>query len=143
MITTKTLENTAQLCSLAVEMENRESPRQHRKKQLLPLHPNRLLGRTDSNTFFSSIQSIRGYKCVQLFYYLLSCYTYISYMRRESNSHQAYQDFIRDIGALVGCAQCDATPLKRTIGRRGNIGHQQTTSKALHPGKTDSHAHQR
>ena len=62
MITTKTLENTTQLCSLAVEMDKRESPRQHRKKRLLPLHPNRLPGCTDSDTFFASIQSIRGYK---------------------------------------------------------------------------------
>ena len=82
-------------------MENRESPRQHRKKRLLPLHPNQLPGRTDSDTFFASIPYIRGYKCVQLFYFLLRCYTYVSFMRRESHSHQAYQDFIRNIGAPV------------------------------------------
>ena len=99
MITTKTLENTTQLCSSAVEMYNQESPCQHRKKRLLPLHPNRLPGRTDSDTFFASIQSIRGYKCVQLFYSFLSCYTYVSCMRRESHSHQAYQYFFRNIGA--------------------------------------------
>ena len=71
-ITTKTLENTTQLCSSAVEMDNRKSPRQHRKKRLLPLHPNQEPGHTDSDTFFASIQSIRGYKWVQLFYSLLS-----------------------------------------------------------------------
>ena len=32
MIATKTLDNTNQLCSSAVEMDNQESPRQHRKK---------------------------------------------------------------------------------------------------------------
>ena len=75
MIATKTLENTTRLCSLAVEIDNRESPRQHRKKRLLPLHPNRLPGRTDSDTFFASIQSIQGYKCVLLFYSLLMQHT--------------------------------------------------------------------
>ena len=59
MITTKTLENTTQLCSLAVEMDNQEYPRQHRNKQLLPLHLNQLPGRTDPGTFFATIQSIR------------------------------------------------------------------------------------
>ena len=77
MITTKTLENMTQLCSSAVDMDNRESTRQHRKKQILPLHPNQLPGRTDSDTFFASIQYIRGYKYVELFYSLLSCYTYV------------------------------------------------------------------
>ena len=101
MITTKTFQNTTQLCSSAVEMDNQESPRQHRKKRLLPLHPNQLPGRTDSDTFFASIQSIRGYKYVHLFYSFLSCYTYVSCMRRESHSHQAYQDFVRNIGAPV------------------------------------------
>ena len=48
MIITKTFENTTLLCSLAVEMDNRESPRQHKKKRVLPLHLNRLPGRTDS-----------------------------------------------------------------------------------------------
>ena len=51
MIATKTLENTTQLCSSAVDMDNRESPRQHSKKRLLPLHPNRVPGCTDSDTF--------------------------------------------------------------------------------------------
>ena len=43
----------------------------------------------------------------------------------------------------TGCARSNATPSKRTIGRRRTIGYQQTTSKPRHPGKTDSHAHQR
>lgn len=38
----KTHENTTQLCSSQVEMDNRESPRQHRKTRLLPLQPRRI-----------------------------------------------------------------------------------------------------
>ena len=74
----KTIEMTTQLCAEPVEMEIREIPRQHRKKRLLPLHPRRLKGRVDSDTFFSSIQSIRGYKCVQLFVHVPSDYLFFS-----------------------------------------------------------------
>ena len=43
----------------------------------------------------------------------------------------------------TGCARSNAIPSKRTIGRRGIIRHQSTTLKPRHPGKTDSHAHQK
>ena len=95
----KTIEMTTQLCAEPVEMEIREIPRQHRKKRLLPLHPSRLKGRVDIDTFFSSIQSIRGYKCVQLFVHVPSDYLFVRCMQRESHSHGAYQDFVREIGA--------------------------------------------
>ncbi len=99
MVTAKTLEATTQLCSEPVEMENRDAPRQHRKQRLLSLHPRRLQGRTDSDTFFASEKSIRNYTCVQLFFHVLSGYLYVRCMRREAHSHGAYQDFVRDIGA--------------------------------------------
>jgi hypothetical protein len=95
----KTLESTTQLCAEPVEMERREIPRQHRKKRLLPLHPRRLRGRTDTDTFFSSVKSIRGYKCVQLFVHRASDYLFVRCMQREAHSHGAYQDFVREIGA--------------------------------------------
>ena len=108
-------------------MDNREFPRHYRKKRLLPLHPNRIPGRTDSNTFFASIKSIRGYKCVQLFYFLLSCYTYVCCMRRESHSHKVYQYFIRNIGAPVTLMTDNTKTLIRkkwTKARRDNITKQ-------------------
>ena len=89
-----TLKATTQLCSEPVEMEKREIPRQHRKKRLLPLHPRRLRGRVDSDTFFSTIKSIRNYKCVQLFVHVNSDYLFVRCMQREAHSHGAYQDFI-------------------------------------------------
>ena len=97
------------------------------KKRLPPLHPNQLPVRTDSDTFFASIQSIRGYKFVQLFYSLLRCYTYVSCMRRESHSHQAYQDFFRNIGAPVTLLTDNAKTLigkKWTKTSRDNIKKQ-------------------
>ncbi len=99
MIVSKTLLATTQLCTEAVEMENRESPRQHRKQRLLPLHPRRLEGQTDSDTFFASIKSIRNFACVQLFFHLTSQFLFVRCMRREAHSHGAYQDFVREVGA--------------------------------------------
>ena len=95
----KTLDATTQFCAEPVEMERREIPRQHRKKRLYPLHPRRLTGRVDADTFFSSVKSVRGYKCVQLFVHVKSDYVFARCMQRESHSHGAYQDFIREIGA--------------------------------------------
>ena len=60
----RTLSATTQLCSGPIEMDNRESPRQHRKSRLLPLHPIRVEGRTDSDTYYCSPKSIRGFTCV-------------------------------------------------------------------------------
>ena len=99
MVTAKTIAATTQLCIEPIEMENREAPRQHRKQRLLPLHPRRLEGRTDSDTFFASEKSIRNFTCVQLFFHVLSGFLYVRCMRREAHSHGAYQDFVRDIGA--------------------------------------------
>ena len=98
-VTVKTLDATTQLCSSPVEMENREAPQQHRKSRVLPLHPRRIPGRTDSDTYFSSVKSIRGYTCVQLFVTLLAQFLYVRCMRKESHSHGAYQDFVRHVGA--------------------------------------------
>ena len=95
----KTLVATTQLCAEPVEAERREIPRQHRKKRLLPLHPRRLKGRVDSDTFFSTVLSKRNYKCVQFFVHVPSDYIFVRCMQRESHSHGAYQDFIREIGA--------------------------------------------
>ena len=95
----KTLESTTQMQVEPVESERREIPRQHRKKRLLMLHPRRLKGRTDTDTFFSSVKSIRGYSCVQIFCHVLSDFLFVRCMQRESHSHGAYQDYIREVGA--------------------------------------------
>ena len=99
MVMAKTLQATTQLCTHPIEMENREAPRQHRKQRLLPLHPRRLEGRTDSDTFFASEKSIRNFTCIQLFFHVPSGFIYVRCMRREAHSHGAYQDFVREVGA--------------------------------------------
>ena len=97
----KTKLATTSYCDAPVEMETRLMPRQHRKKRILPLHPRRLSGRTDTDTFFASIPSIRKYKCIQLFVIVKSCYLFVRFLQRESQSHTALQDFIREVGAPV------------------------------------------
>jgi hypothetical protein len=99
LLTVKTLDATTQLCSNPVEMDNREAPQQHRKQRVRPLHPKRVTGRTDSDTFFSTIKSVMGFSCVQLFFCHISQLLYVKCMRRESHSHGAYQDFVRNVGA--------------------------------------------
>ena len=70
----KTLDSTTQLCEAPVEMEKRILPKQHRKPRIVLLHPRRLRGRTDTDTIFSSITSVKGFKCVQLFVVAASIY---------------------------------------------------------------------
>src|SRR5687768_8235358 len=67
--------------------------------QLHALHPQRIQGRTDSDTFFASVKSVQNYTCVQLFLAVSWRLLYVKCMRKESHSHGAFQDFIRDIGA--------------------------------------------
>ena len=94
-----TLKFTTQLQQEPVEMENREFPRQHRKKRLPSLHVTRIPGRVDSDTFFSTVTSKRKYSCVQLFVCTLSKFIFVRCLQCEKQSHAAYEDFIREIRA--------------------------------------------
>jgi hypothetical protein len=80
-------------------MDKREAPRQHRKKRVQALHPSRIEGRTDSDTFFSSIKSVKGFACIQIFFVCLHRFIFVRGMQKESESHGAYQDMIREVGA--------------------------------------------
>jgi len=97
-IAIKTLEATTQLRDGKLDMDQREIPRMNRQKRGVPYAQRRLEGRTDSDTFFSSIKSVRGFKCVQLFVHLITQYLWIGLLRREKDNHGAYQDFIREVG---------------------------------------------
>jgi hypothetical protein len=126
-VTAKTLQATTQLCSDPVEMENREAPHQHRKSRVLPLHPKRIKGRTDSDTFFSSIKSVGGFTCVKIFVSLLSQFIFVRCMRREAHSHGAYQDFVRNVGApniLLTDNSQTQTGKKWTATSRANVTKQ-------------------
>jgi hypothetical protein len=98
LITVKTLKATTQLCSSLVKMDRRENPRQHPKTRIQALHPRRITGRTDSDTFFLSVKSVRKFMSVQIFFCVLTKFLYVKGMRHESHSHGAYQVFVRDVG---------------------------------------------
>ena len=65
------------------------------------LHPRRLPGRsrTDSDTVFSTVKSIRGYRCAQFFCHVPSDFLCVRCMQREAHSHGTYEDYIREVGA--------------------------------------------
>ena len=136
----KTLEATTQLQVEPVEAERREIPKQHRKKRLLMLHPRRLPGRTDADTVFSTVKSIRGYWCIQFFLHVISDYIFVRCMQRESHSHGAYQDYVREVGApetiITDNSQTqtgkkwEATSRNIMTKQRKFVPHNQNQSKA-------------
>lgn len=99
MIMAKMLKATTQLCTTPVEMDAQHSPQQHQKQCLQALHPWRIEWQLDSDMFFSSVKSICNFACMQIFYCLVSKYTYMTFLQRKLQLHHALQDFIRNVGA--------------------------------------------
>ena len=95
-ISNQTLLATTQLRAGDIYMEQQEIPRINRMKIGVPFAQLRLEGQTDSDTFFSSVKSIRGFRCVQLFVHLLTQFLWITNLWREKDNHGAYQDYIRE-----------------------------------------------
>jgi hypothetical protein len=65
--------------------------------------------------------------CVQIFYCVASCFTYVIGMRGEAHSHGAYQDFVREIGApnfLITNNSKTHTGKKRQKTSRDNVTRQ-------------------
>ena len=82
-----------------LQAETREYTRDHYKTRTWPLMPRRIDDVMYSDTFFSNITSVRGYKCFQLFAYKYSKFERIQLMKREANAPEAYEDVIRLVGA--------------------------------------------
>ena len=53
-----------------------------------------------SNTLFSSVCSIREFKCFQLFYFKKSKFEKIILIHRKAQAPEVYEDCIRNIGTL-------------------------------------------
>ena len=96
--TSATLNNTTQLVQ-SLQAETREYMRDYYKTRVWALKPNRINDVLYSDTFFSSILSIRKFRCFQLFAFKKTKLTTIRLMRRESQAPEAYEDVIREIGA--------------------------------------------
>ena len=73
--------------------------RNYFKKRVWALKPRRIDDVLYSDTFFSSVQSIRGFKCFQLFALKKTKLTTVRLLRKESQAPEAYEDVIRSIGA--------------------------------------------
>ena len=131
VITAKTIANTTQYYPTRVESEVRDYPRQHRQKRLHALHYNRIPGRTCADTFFSSIKSIRGFTCVQLFVATTWDLLWIKLLRRESQVPGAYLDFCKEVGApnelLTDNSKVQSGRKFTNIDRQNKTDHNFTT----------------
>lgn len=97
-VTKRTLKVTTRLVN-TVEAETREYMRDHFKPRLECLRPHRINDVCFSDTFFSSISSVRGYKCFQMFALKESGHDVPYLMRKESQASTRFQDYVREIGA--------------------------------------------
>ena len=73
--------------------------RNYFKKRVWALKPRRIDDVLYSDKFFSSVPSIRGFKCFQLFALKKTKLTTIRLLRKEFQAPEAYEDVIRSIGA--------------------------------------------
>ena len=94
----KTLENTSQLVK-TVECEQRTLMRDHRVTRLAPLRPHCVNDVCYSDTFFSSIASIRGYTMFQLFCLEESKVDHLYLMKQKSQAPDKFADYVRQVGA--------------------------------------------
>jgi len=93
-IISKTLENTTQLAKATIH-----SPmRRHMRSRFQQLRKPRLNEIVATDTYFSSVKSIEGYHCSQLFFGCTSKTIDVYGMKTESEFVEAYQDFMRDRG---------------------------------------------
>ena len=93
-----TLTNSTNMIT-TLQSETRDYMRDHYKTRFWALRPKRIDDVCYSDTFFSSIVSIRGLKCFQMFAFKSSSYECIKLMRREAEAPGAYEDIIREVGA--------------------------------------------
>lgn len=131
IVAAKTIANTTQFYPCRIESENREYPQQHRQKRLHALHYKRIPGRTCGDTFFSSISSIRGFTCVQLFVATAWDFLWVKVLRRESQVPGAYIDFCKEVGApnelLTDNSKVQSGRKFQEINRKNKTDHNYTT----------------
>jgi len=97
--TTKaTLAVTSQMVS-TLQAESREYLRDYYKTRVWCLRPRRIDDVMYSDTFFSSVVSVRNYRCFQLFAFKASKFTKIKLMSKEKQAPEKYEDIIRHYGA--------------------------------------------
>ena len=93
----KTIDATTQFIP-SVEAETREILRDHFMTRSYALKLTRLKDLCYTDTFFSSVKSIRGYKCFQLYAFAPSGFDTIYLLRRRNQNVSTLSDVIRDFG---------------------------------------------
>ena len=90
----KTLGCTTQLVKWTIKV-----PMQRHWKGRFPfMNVHRLRERVATNTFFANCKSLGGYTCAQVFYGIQSHMINVYPLATESDSPNAYEDFIREEG---------------------------------------------
>ena len=79
--------------------QSRMIMRDHYVARLLPLRPHRISDTCYTDTFFSSVKSVRGYKCFQLFSLKESKFDTTYLMKAKSQAFDALGDYVRYYGA--------------------------------------------
>ena len=120
--TTKdTLENSTQMIT-TLQAETREYMRDSTAARAFSLRPYRIDDTLYSDTFFSGITSIRGYKCFQMFAYKKSELDVVKLMKREREAVEKYEDTIIEHGAPTKTVTDNAQVLTgvkwRTVNRK-------------------------
>ena len=97
-VTTNTLRHTSQMIQ-TLQSETSEFMRDYYKTRVWALRPKRINDTCYTDTFHSSLHSIRGYKYIQMFAFKSSGLDEARIMKRESEAANMYEDVIRHIGA--------------------------------------------
>ncbi|GFH50653.1 hypothetical protein CTEN210_07129 [Chaetoceros tenuissimus] len=106
-VTKQTLRITTQLLK-TMEMEMREYMQDFKQSQTTVLKPYRIKDVLYTDTFFSTIKSVHGHTCFQMFVLKRSMYTKSVPMKAEQFVYNAYRDFIVNVGAPVATVSDNA-----------------------------------
>lgn len=93
-----TLDNTTRHIK-TLDMETREYMRDYAKSRTNALRPYRINDILFTDTFYSTIRSIRGNTCFQVFALKKCMYSVATPMKSERFVYGAYEDFITNVGA--------------------------------------------
>ena len=135
-VVSKTLAATTQLVP-TVEAESREIMRDHFQTRIPELRVRRVNDRCYVDTFFSSIPSVRGFTCWNLFSFQRTGLDVIYLMRRRSQSPTTLPRMVAECGAPL-CLKSDNAPEfkgKRWVDYLTSMAIQSVFTEAHHPNK--------
>ncbi len=133
-VVAKTLSVTTQLVP-TVEAESREIMRDHFQTRLPELHVRRVNDTCCADTFFSSIPSVRGFTCWNLFSFQRTGLDVIYLMRRRSQSPTTLPRMVAKCGAPLIMKSDNAPEFKgkRWVDYRTLMSIQSVFTEAHHP----------